>query len=123
MADILVIDDNQHVRRLVERILTAAGHTVTEAQGGSEGLAAFRRAPPAMVITDIVMEYGEGIETIRALRREAPAMPILAMSGSGTHYLYAAGRPGASATIEKPFRLHELTATVNRLLGETTANW
>ena len=118
MADILVIDDNQHMRRLVERILTAAGHAVTEARGGSEGLAVFRRAPPAMVITDIVMVDGEGIETIRALRREAPAMPILAMSGSGTHYLHMAGRLGAAATIGKPFRPHEFTATVNGLLGE-----
>ena len=74
MADILVIDDNQHMRRLVERILTAAGHTVTEARGGSEGLVAFRRAPPAMVITDIIMEDGEGIQTIRALHRKAPAI-------------------------------------------------
>ena len=116
MADILVIDDNQHVRRLVERILTAAGHTVTEAKGGSEGLVAFRRAPPAMIITDIVMVDGEGIETIRSLRREAPAMPILAMSGSGLLYLHSAGRLGASATIEKPFLPAEFLETVNSLL-------
>jgi DNA-binding NtrC family response regulator len=122
MADILVVDDNQHMRRLVERILTAAGHTVTEARDGSEGVAVFRRAPPAMVITDIVMVDGEGIETIRALRREAPAMPILAMSGSGTHYLHMAGRLGASATIEKPFRPHDFSTTVDRVLAETTAN-
>jgi DNA-binding response OmpR family regulator len=105
------------MRRLVVRILTAAGHTVIEAGGGSEGLAAFRRSPPNLVITDIVMEDGEGIATIREMRREAPTVPILAMSGSGLLYLRAAGRLGASATIEKPFRPDEFLATVNSLLA------
>jgi DNA-binding response OmpR family regulator len=117
MADILVIDDTAQIRKLIARILTAAGHTVIEAEGGSEGLAAFRGAQPTMVITDIVMEAGEGIETIREMRREAPAMPILAMSGSGLLYLHAAGGLGASATIEKPFRPDEFLAAVNKLLA------
>ena len=118
MADILLIDDNVAMRRLVSRILTAEGHRVTEASGGSEGLAEFRRARPAMVITDIVMERGEGIETIREMRREAPVIPILAMSGSGVLFLQAAKLLGASSTIEKPFFPDDLLAVVDDLLAQ-----
>ena len=90
MADILVIDDNAGIRKLLLCILTAAGHSVIEAGGGTEGLVALRRARPTLVITDIVMEDGDGIETIREMRREAPTIPILAMSGSGVLFLRAA---------------------------------
>lgn len=83
------------MRKLIVRILTAAGHRVTQAEGGSEGLAAFRRARPTLVITDIVMEKGEGIETIRELRREAPEIPLLAMPGGGVLYLHIAKGLGA----------------------------
>jgi DNA-binding response OmpR family regulator len=116
MADVLVIEDHAGMRRLVSRILKSAGHSVIEAEGGAEGLAAFRRVGPALVITDIVMEKGEGIETIREMRREASSMPILAMSGSGILFLQAASLLGASATIEKPFNTDEFLAKVTDLL-------
>jgi DNA-binding response OmpR family regulator len=118
MADILVIEDHAVTRNLIVRILTAARHRVTEAKGGTEGLAAFRRARPALIITDIVMADGEGIETIREMRREAPAIPILAVSGWGASYLRTAKLLGASATIEKPFDSDELLAIVGGLLAQ-----
>ena len=73
MAEILVIDDDRQLRRLLSRVLKGAGHTVQEANDGKEGIALFHRTRPALVITDIVMPDTEGIETIQELRREAPA--------------------------------------------------
>jgi len=116
MADILVIDDDPSMRNLVSRILIPAGHAVHQAANGLAGLAAFHRIRPSLVITDMIMPEAEGIETIRKLHGEAPALPILAISGSGSLYLESAAKLGATATIEKPFRPEELRSLVDRLL-------
>jgi DNA-binding response OmpR family regulator len=118
MAEILVIDDDPQMGRLMARILKHQGHVVQAAASGREGLKLFRRAQPALVISDIVMPDGEGIETIRVLRREAPSMPILAVSG-GSHqslYLRAATSLGASASLQKPFAPADLVALVAEFL-------
>ena len=91
MADILLIDDEAQMRRMIVRVLNAAGHTVREAADGRVGIELFRDAVPALVITDIVMPDMEGIELIRELRRLEPSVPILAISGGGPAlYLRAA---------------------------------
>lgn len=115
--DILVIDDDPQMRRLLARILRGAGHTVREASNGRRGIELFREAWPALVITDIVMPETEGIETIRELHREAPAIPILAISGVGSPiYLRAATSMGAVASLAKPFEVDQLLAIVAKLL-------
>jgi DNA-binding response OmpR family regulator len=117
MAEILVVDDEPQMRRLLVRILSGAGHRVREAENGQDGIRQFRRVRPVLVITDIVMPDMEGIEMIRELRREAPAIPILAISGAGPPlYLRAATDLGASAALAKPFDAAELLAVVGRLL-------
>jgi DNA-binding NtrC family response regulator len=117
MADILIIDDDRHMRRLLIRILTGAGHTVREAENGRDGIAEFQRRHAALVISDIVMPDVEGIETILALRREQADIPIIAISGgSDPLYLKAAGRLGAAATLEKPFTPGQLLECIEGLL-------
>src|SRR5262249_36535463 len=88
MAEILVIDDDPQMGRLMARLLQRQGHVVHEAPGGRKGMELFRRFSPALVISDIVMPDGEGIETIREMRREAPEMPIVAVSGGSHQSLY-----------------------------------
>ncbi len=118
MADILVIDDDPQMRRLLVRILTRAGHSVREAANGTVGLTLFHQARPALIITDIVMPDGEGIETIRSVRLEDTTLPIIAISGANSAlYLSAAGRLGATASLSKPFAPDELVAKVEELLG------
>lgn len=119
MADILVIDDEPQMRRLISRILRKAGHTVREAADGCIGLQMCRERRPALVITDIVMPVGEGIETIQALRQSGEALPILAISGnSPALYLRAATGLGATAALAKPFRADDLLAVVANLLND-----
>jgi DNA-binding NtrC family response regulator len=118
-ADILIIDDDRQMRRLLTRILNAAGHAVREAEDGRGGIDSFRRQRPALVISDIVMPDIEGIETIRTLREEAPAMPIIAISGGSgdSLYLRAATGLGATASLDKPFAAEVMTALVAKLLA------
>ncbi len=119
MAEILVIDDEAQMRRLIARILNGAGHTVHQAGNGRDGIALFHRVHPVLVITDIVMPDMEGIEMIRELRQEAPTIPILAISGGGPAvYLRAATGLGATATLAKPFGAAAFLSTVERLLKE-----
>ena len=121
MAKILVIDDSEDIRVLLHQALQSAGHSVIEAADGDLGLKAFREHQPDLVITDIVMPNKEGLETIMELRREFPAVKIVAMSG-GTRgmvisFLPAAKKLGADYTLPKPFNLGELLAIVDEALG------
>ena len=120
MADILLIDDEAQMRRMIVRVLNAAGHTVREAADGRVGIELFRDAVPALVITDIVMPDMEGIELIRELRRLEPSVPILAISGGGPAlYLRAAIELGATASLAKPFDGDAMLTLVEKLLDPT----
>jgi len=121
MALILLIDDDELVRVTVARFLTDAGHQVTLAGNGADGLDKFGRAPFDLVITDIIMPEQEGIETIIKLRQRKERIPVIAISGGGRQrnldFLNAAREFGADATLSKPFTGPELLAAVDAALG------
>jgi CheY-like chemotaxis protein len=116
---ILVVDDDEDVRTLLQRILRRAGFVVATAAGGAEGLACFRESAFALVITDMVMPVMDGLEVIRALRAEHPDVPIIAVSGAGdwNPLLRMAVSLGASAALRKPMRAAELVQTVQQVLA------
>ena len=119
---ILVIDDEPMMRQMMARILDRAGYLAICAANGAQGLAAFRRERPALVITDIIMPEREGIETIRQLLCDGPGTPIIAISGgtrSGTaDFLAMARELGATAILRKPFEPLDLLDEVERCLGQ-----
>lgn len=124
MARILLVEDDTLFRELVHKILVRAGHGVSDAANGEIALTTFSREPFDLVITDIVMPDKEGLDTIRALRRRAPAVRIIAMSGGGVgqagNYLTVARRLGAARVLAKPFSANELVATVAAVLAEAS---
>jgi CheY-like chemotaxis protein len=83
MARILVIDDEDELRSMLRQMLEHAGHEVLEAINGAMGIEIYERDMPELIITDIIMPEKEGVETIIALRRADPALPIIAISGGG----------------------------------------
>lgn len=121
MALILVIDDDQALRRTMRRILVDAGHAVIDAEDGNVGMKRLHAEQPALVITDILMPNKDGIETIREIRQLSPRTKIIATSGGGSSgeamFLKAARVFGADAILQKPFRAADLLATVDRLLA------
>lgn len=129
MPRILVVDDDDQFRRMVQRTLERAGYEVDAAANGEEALTRFERRPADLVLTDLVMPEKEGLETIVALRRIWASPRIIAMSGGGRgspeEYLGAARVLGVSATLEKPFATRDLLAAVRRVLeggaGEASA--
>ena len=120
MARILVIDDDEQLRRMLCLALGREGYVVVEAGDGNEGLHQLREAPVDLIITDLLMPEKEGLETIMDIRREFPDVKIIAMSGGGQarnlNFLRVAERLGAQRTMSKPFHIHALLAVVQELL-------
>ena len=82
MPLILVIDDQPQIRKMARHILSMAGHAVVEAEDGAVGLKQLAVHRPAIVLTDILMPGTEGLETIFAIRRAAPDVKSIALSGA-----------------------------------------
>jgi DNA-binding response OmpR family regulator len=121
MSLILLIDDDQPLRRALRIFLEKSGHTVTEADDGLEGLKLFKAQPADLVITDLMMPEMDGLEMILALRKESSVVPIVAVSGGWRgdtdNYLRMARRFGAIKVFDKPFEFHVLAAEIETLLG------
>ena len=112
---ILIIDDDEMFLRLLTAMLTTAGYEVREATDGKLGLAAYRQYRSDVVITDILMPVGEGLETIRALKELDPNVKIIAMSVTGDGqfgFLETAVAFGARRILHKPFSREQLLATL-----------
>jgi CheY-like chemotaxis protein len=118
---VLVIDDEPVVRQSLEILLETYGFQVALARNGAQGLAAFRRIEPDLVLTDIVMPVQDGIETIRIMRRERPDARIIAMSGAGpvgnSTYVDIAAQLGANAAVPKPLEGNKLIDAVQAVIA------
>jgi CheY-like chemotaxis protein len=115
-----IVDDEALIRELFRRILENEGYEVTDSPDGNAALAMCRERPPELIITDLIMPDKEGIETIIELKRDFPAVKIIAISGGGrvtaTEYLELAETFGANMTLSKPISRDELLTAVQRVL-------
>lgn len=117
---VLVIEDDPIMLRNLAQWFRQAGSTVLLAQDGVEGLAMFEQFRPHVVVTDIIMPNREGVETLMAIKAQAPHVKVLAISGGGrlgsVDVLNTARTLGADGVLAKPFRSAEVIAAVLRLL-------
>jgi len=116
MATILLIEDDRDLRESLRDELLAAGHRVTAAANGVDGLARFEELRPDVVITDIVMRDKEGIEVLLTIRKHAARVPVIVISGR-PEYLAMSRKLGAAHALVKPFRLPELLACVDAAIS------
>jgi len=121
MGDILIIDDDRDVRQALRAAVEMAGHTVSTASNGLDGLKKLREHAFDVVVTDLVMPDMEGIETIQALKKQHPGVRIIAVSGGGqyadgTTYLSMARSLGADETMSKPLSVWDLNDRIAALL-------
>ena len=121
MPSVLVVDDNELARNLIAMPLTEVGFNVETAAGGFEALEKFKASHHQIVITDILMADGEGIDLIRSLLADTPDLPIVAVSAdprtNPTSSLAMATKMGARKTLSKPFSALDLLAVVGTLLA------
>src|SRR5262249_51157546 len=80
---ILLADDDEDVRALFELSLKRRGHRVATASTGREALAQLAREKFDVLITDIVMPEVDGLDVIKAARKSAPSLRVIAVSGGG----------------------------------------
>jgi two-component system, chemotaxis family, chemotaxis protein CheY len=111
---ILVVDDEEPVRRLLVWLLTEEGYSVLEAPDGAVALARVGAAAPSLILLDMRMPVIDGWEFARRYRaRPGPHAPLVCVTAA----VDAAARGaqiGAVATLSKPFDLDELLAVVRR---------
>jgi PAS domain S-box-containing protein len=118
---ILVVEDEEPVRRMARRALERCGYRILEARDGVEALAIARRNQGGLdlVLTDLVMPRMGGVELVDQLREEWPKLRALFMSG----YAHGAGwsggvLPAGAALLEKPFGPREVAKKIRERLDE-----
>ena len=120
MGSVLVIDDDQAVRKVVERILELQGFEVLTAGDGRAGLTAARRQRPDVIILDIVMPNMDGFEVFGHLQRSAhtASIPVLMLTGDGRFdpRRFDGYDVGPAAFLTKPIGVSELTGLVQCLV-------
>ncbi len=115
---VLIVDDEETVRRVAQRILEAAGFTVRTAGGGIEAMRSLREAPGAvdLVLLDMTMPDMSGAQTLTELHRIRPGIRVVLSSG------YTQEESGdlddrVAAFIQKPYRPADLVAAIRRALA------
>jgi CheY-like chemotaxis protein len=107
MRHILVIDDNEEIRRVLHRFLEAMGYDVAVADGGDKGIEIFNhRCRFDLVLTDIGLPGIDGNEVAKQIRKsEPPTTPVIAMT---SHLEMGFERDLFDSVLIKPFRLEAL---------------
>ncbi len=112
MVSVLVVEDNEVLCHTISDALSDAGYEVREARNGDQAIRLTEEEAPHIVVTDLFMPDRDGLELITHLRRVAPSVCIIAMSGqfsfTAVDYLGMARSLGAMRTLRKPFRIAEL---------------
>ncbi|HEX6924314.1 MAG TPA: sigma-54 dependent transcriptional regulator [Longimicrobiaceae bacterium] len=117
MPSILIVDDEANLRRMIASVLRAEGYVVREADSGRAGLAAVQAEAPDVMLLDLVMPGGTGLETLPDLRSAAPDLPIIMMSGKASlSDAVRATKLGAFHFLEKPLSPDALLLTVRSAL-------
>lgn len=117
MARILIVDDDEQDLLLLKTILTGAGHELFSASNGEEALKLYLQNPIEVVVTDIAMPRGDGVELITALKGLDPSAAIIAVSGQQPHRLDIAQLAGAKKVLIKPIEKSGLLAAIEEVLN------
>ncbi|MFQ6548370.1 sigma-54-dependent transcriptional regulator [Aestuariibius sp. 2305UL40-4] len=119
MGDILITDDERDIRELISEILIDEGFTTRLAGTSTECMAEIDKAPPALMILDIWLKDSDmdGIDILKAVKRDHPGIPIVIISGHGNiEIAVAAIKQGAYDFIEKPFNIDQLLVVIRRAM-------
>jgi two-component system NtrC family response regulator len=114
---ILLVEDDENLRRVMEFQLAEKGYAVRTAGDGEQGLRRFREEPPDLVVTDMTLPRVGGLELLRAVKREAPRVPVIVITAFGTiETAVQAMRDGAFHYVTKPVSNEELAVVVGKAL-------
>ena len=116
---VLVIDDEQYIRRLVQSEFALEGFEVLTAKNGEEGLKLFENQGFDLVLLDIRLPRTNGMEILRILKREYPQTPVIMITGHGDiKTAVESMNLGARDYITKPFKLSDLLAMIKQVVRD-----
>ena len=116
MTSVLIVDDEPAIVRLVRDYLERAGFEVMTASNGEDGLQAFARGSPDLVILDLSLPRMDGLDVARAMRR-AGDVPIIMLTARTDEADRVAGLElGADDYVTKPFSAREIVARVRAVM-------
>jgi PAS domain S-box-containing protein len=119
---VLIIDDNVKLTRIMQEILTKAGHDVQIAHDGAEGLEAFRHGHHELVITDIGMPKMSGWQVAQAVKEQAPQTGVILVTGWGKDaYQHEVDEASVDALLPKPIDRAKLLDVLHRTTSKHTA--
>jgi DNA-binding response OmpR family regulator len=116
---ILIVDDEADLVTTYERLLRRRGYRVVSAGSCRDGLLVVEREPLALVVTDLRLADGDGLDIVRAARRTTPSpTPSLVVTGFASEASRAASlAAGASGYLAKPFTASALSSLVESMLS------
>ena len=120
-STILIVDDDRDMRWAIRNILSEAGFSVAESDGGGTALQQAARDPPAAVLLDMHMPGLSGEVVLRSLKRLNPELPIIIVTAHGSiPGAVSAMQDGAFEYVTKPFKNDCLLETVRRAVARAT---
>src|SRR5436309_13694781 len=120
MPDILLVEDKDSLRRVLRLTLENAGYTVTESADARAAAQEISRAPRRLVLTDLRMPRGSGLDVLRAARAADPAVPVIVMTAYGSiDEAVQAMKDGAHDFLQKPVDSNHLLLLVERALEQS----
>ena len=111
-ANILVVDDEAQIRRVLRTTLSFRGYTITEAISGEEALQLVPKLKPDLILLDVNLPGMSGVETCREIRRSSDAPIIMLTVRNAERDKVVALDAGADDYVTKPFSIQELLARV-----------
>lgn len=120
MAKILIIEDDAVVTTALSKILESNGYQVVIAQDGLQGTTMSHSEKPDLIILDLILPVGDGLTTLRNLKRSVntKAIPIIVMSATDDDHLKEEVKAvGVEEYIEKPYNPDKLIARIKEILS------
>jgi len=119
MPDILLVEDKESLRRVLRMTLEAAGYSVTESPDAPAAIAEISRQPHRLVLTDLRMPNGSGLDVLRAARAADSDTPVIVMTAFGSiDEAVQAMKDGAHDFLQKPVDSNHLLLLVERALEQ-----
>jgi nitrogen regulation protein NR(I) len=117
LSTILIVDDDDQLRRSFEKLLTQEGYTVQTAASGEAGLAVVEKGAPDLIILDVRLPGMNGLETFQAVHRIEPKLPVIIMTAFGTtETAIEATKMGAFDYVLKPFEIPDMLLVIQQAL-------